>query len=925
MVMTCLMVGQIYASAPSQTLPVPFSKSKVSTSSSSKTTTKSPKESVSKRPTSEEAIKLGTNYPDIAYLLGWNPQSSASNMCSGYYRESPSDYSLKPIPGTDNNPSKNPTQIQADNTIFQRGGRSVLTGDVLVAQLGRQLQADKAVLYPPAGSKKTQVQVIDLFGNVRVQEPGKYIVADKAHYNLTTHAGTLDNALYRMSLTQYLAGPNAQEFGYSSSDSDHQTVTTKGGFVNDYGPVAWGKSKKLTQINTNEYNLAKSTFTSCPPMHPSWQIKANTIHLNRDTGRGSAYNSLLYFKGVPVAYTPYINFPIDNRRKTGFLYPVIGYSSDDGLDLQVPIYLNLAPNFDATVTPEIMSQRGLLTTTNLRYLTNSSKVNLDLSFIPHDSEFKSFKSSSASTFGGSTNPATSSELNNLLNDENYRGAISFDDQTQFDEHWSGQAHVNLVSDDYYLNDFSTSLDQSLTNQLLNQAQAQYQGEHWNFTGNVQAYQTLHPVDQSTVINAYTMAPQFTATANYPDLPHGLDLGFDGEYVDFLKDANPGQPNQPAEGQRLNVQPSLSLPIRWGLSGYLTPKVQLQATQYFLYNAGVTNPYLPVGPTNLSQKDRNPSRVLPIASVDGGLYFDRQTHLFGKTYTETLEPRAFYLYVPYENQDNIPLFDTSLQAFTYDLLWQTNRFAGTDRQGDANQVSLGVTTRFLDNATGEQKASASLGEIVYFQNRRVTLCRTSGCSDPVNVIGVTSNSEPVSPLAAQTSYRLNRYWNATVDVAYDPNFHQLENTAVNFQFMTDPRHIINVGYNYIKNGDVLVAGPGGFARASTSLNDLSQPYVSFAWPIYHAWSAIGSFTYNISHDYGQDYFAGIQYNTCCWAFRTVASRQYDHLDQNNNPVFDKAVYIQLLLKGLGSIGTGNPYSTLTGDIPGYKDPFAKSLF
>lgn len=857
----------------------------------------------------------------LAQMLGWVPGTDAASspgclLCGGHYVVSPL-HSGVARPGQ--NPKDQPTQISADQTLLSRNGVSALQGQVVVSQVGQEVQSELAYLYPDPDphSKAYQLQNIDLIGQVLLRQNNQILMGDSGHYNLRNGSGTLSNATFEIKLNTpdptLLPSPPA---------AIPEVITDK----NIWEPlVGWGQAETIDQINPNLYKLQQSTYSTCVPTDPSWKLRASSMDLDKLTGRGESWNNLVYIEGVPLLYIPYMNFPIDKRRKTGFLYPTVGYESDNGFEASVPFYFNLFPNYDLLLTPEYMSERGVLTQGNFRYLQGGTNGTLQFGFIPADQGFKSFQGSSAYSFAGSNDPTIAARLNTLENDSDNRGAISWQNSSTFNENWSSTVNYNWASDDYYLNDFGGSLQQITTNQLQQQVTLNYEGEHWDFLGNVENYQTLHPVNQSTVFNSYAELPQFLLTSNYPDLPYGLDFASSTEYVDFWEQKNPGQISSPAQGSRINFQPSLSLPLTWGRSGYITPKLQLQATQYLLYDAGVSNPFVPTSASNPAFNQLDPTRVLPIFDIDSGLYFDKQTHLFGQNYTQTLEPRLMYLYVPYQNQDDIPLFDTSLPAFDYNQLFQTNRFSGTDRLSNANQISLGVTTRFLDEATGLQKASASIGQILYFEDRKVTLCRTVGCTDPAYLLGVLPNDSLTSPVAGQVTYNMTQHWSALGNVAWQPgqSLGGMQTANATLSYERDPQHVLNLGYSYLRNGDTILSAPNGVltpVSPSGAENNFNQPYVSFAWPITDHWSTMGYIGYDISHHYAQQYFGGLQYNSCCYAVRLVASRQFQNLNQYNQPVMNNIYYAQFLLKGLGSVGSGNP-NGLVSQIAGYKDPFA----
>ncbi len=284
---------------------------------------------------------------------------------------------------------------------------------------------------------------------------------------------------------------------------------------------------------------------------------------------------------------------------------------------------------------------------------------------------------------------------------------------------------------------------------------------------------------------------------------------------------------------------------------------------------------------------------------------------------------YYLYVPYHNQRDIPLFDSSLQPFSFNQLFLTNRFAGSDRIGDANQVSLALTTRFLDNDTGDEKFSAGVGIIRYFQERRVTLCTTLvGCADDIPYsVGSSSRKSPVSPFVGQATYHFNTDWSVTGNAAWDPNNAQTQNGTASFQYSPLPNHIFNLGYNFIRQGDIFTLPTDKTPpKVGDPRFNLSQPTTSFAWPINDRWNVLGSFSYSLNQNHALTYFSGVEYNSCCWAIQVVVARQFSAFDVLGTPQYNTGVYVQWAFKGLAKIAANDPTSLLMNNIPGYQDNF-----
>ncbi|MFN7097951.1 MAG: LPS-assembly protein LptD, partial [Gammaproteobacteria bacterium] len=548
------------------------------------------------------------------------------------------------------------------------------------------------------------------------------------------------------------------------------------------------------------------------------------------------------------------------------------------------------------------TDRGLQMNAEFRYLTTDSSGNIHGSFLPDDKEFADFQSDAQ------TNPSytTSPGLGQLENDSDNRYLISLQDTREYSKNWSSYLYVNQVSDDYYFEDFNNDPAQITQNQLINQGDVYYNSQHWHFTGQMEGYQTLHPINQSYVANQYRELPELVLNGQYPDFGDDFSFNVNNQFDDFTIVQDPVAGTQP-EGTRLNITPDLSRPQNW-MWGFFKPDLQLSMTQYNLSDQ-------PTGEAN------NISRVLPILDIDSGLFFDKNTTWFGHQYQQTLEPRLFYLYVPYANQNDIPLFDTSVQPFSFSQLFQTNRFTGLDRIGDANQVSLAVTSRFIDQQTGDEKLRASIGEIYYFEERHVTISTDSDALDLVTRDNQVPNNTLISPVAAELDYFINKNWNVTTNVAWDPNYQQTNNANVMFQYKTDNRHILNLGYTFLRGGDAFVPPDGSTIPTNSSKNNLNQTDFSTVWPIARNWTFLARWNYNISHDYPQTYFAGVQYDACCWSFRAIVGREFNYLDNNDKPQFDNQIYFQIALKTLGSVGSSNPTSLLS-NIPGYTDTFGQ---
>lgn len=821
---------------------------------------------------------------EIIKQLGWVPDTKM--ICNGYYEDP-----LAAFSGIAINDLKNaPVEINADQISLQQTNTSVLQGHVTVTQPGRSIQANEVKLN--RDDKTGEAKTANLNGNVVLREPNKIVIANQGQVELKTHAGNLVDVLYRLLV------------GSANSVSNTNTRT----LLN-----AWGEANTAEQDSSGKIKLQNTTYTTCAPTANTWHVSANQIYLDPEAGVGTAHHTWISLQNIPVFYSPYLTFPIDNRRRSGFLFPNLSHSSLSGYGLSVPYYWNIAPNYDLLITPQLLTKRGLQINGLFRYLVESGQGSFNVGFIPDDREFAHFKNDSSETY-----PATTPGLNKLLNRNNNRGFFTWQDTHTLAPRWISTINYNYVSDDYYLQDFG-GINVMAQNQLLRQAKINYVGDTWNFMVNLQGYQTLHLINQSVVTNAYQKLPELSLNGSFTNQALGLNYQFINQLVYFRRDANPGEDVRPPETLRLNIQPSVDLPFIWS-AGYLKPTLQLSAKSYQISNQ-------PAGFAN------NIQRVIPMLSIDSGLYFDRHTQWKNHNYQQTLEPRLFYLYVPYRNQDMIPVFDSALIPFSYDSLFLTNRFSGYDRIGDANQIALALTTRFLDEASGAEKFRASIGELFYFRDRKVGLCGSvdsivnsslgATCYTPDTLAGMTSLTETTSPIAAQMRYSFSEHWNTTANVAWDPNTGQTISGNLNLQYQPTTNRVFNINYNYLRFGDMIT--DTAFSVAPNShRNDLNQGGFSLGWPVGEHWAAVGGWNYNFGRSYFQTYFYGLQYDSCCWSMRVIAGRTFSSLNENGNPYFNNTVYLQWQLKGLGTVGNGDPSNLLLNNIPGYQDRFKANL-
>jgi LPS-assembly protein len=588
-------------------------------------------------------------------------------------------------------------------------------------------------------------------------------------------------------------------------------------------PPARGEARR-TEFDGPDRTLFKQVrFTTCPAGQDSWFLHSGELTLDTAEDLGTAYHAWVEFQGVPIFYFPYINFPISDRRKSGFLIPQAGYSDKRGVELATPYYFNLAPDYDDTLTPRLLSDRGLQLHNEFRHLGRRSTTLLDLEYLADDRVYG-----------------------------DYRAAGVFQHRNQLSRRWAANVDLRRVSDDSYVTDFRDSINLTSETHLPQVAEALYRGPFLNFSTRVTDYQTIDPTIPPAS-QPYARLPQLLFTTNDRGIPNRPRGSLEGEWVNFERDDS-------VTGGRLNLSAGVALPLANSYA-FLTPRVLARGTQYALRDA---------------PGDTDPSTTAGVFSLDSGLFFERDSAWGDRRYVQTLEPRIYYLYVPYRNQDAQPNFDTTLPDFSFFNLFRDNRFIGGDRIGDANQLSLAVSTRWLDEEDGAEQLRASLGQITYFADRQVGL--PAGGSEPgPSAIGIGDVAH--SNIVAELGARLFGSWYGQATVEIDERTHVAQRHGAYVQYQPARDRILTFGERYTRD-------------------QLRQTDVSAQWPLATRWTVIGRSLYSQRDHRSVESYAGLEYNACCWALRVFATQRF--AAEENRQV--NSVQLQLQLAGLSKLGS-----------------------
>ena len=707
-------------------------------------------------------------------------------------------------------------------------------------------------------------EISSYFGNVVIKHADQQLSSDNANYDSV--AKTLDihgDAYY--SDDDLTVHTNAGTFDLDSDQAKLRDVL----FIAPSAPLR-GHASAVIRDSKTVSRYQDVAYTSCPPGSQDWVIHASELKIDKEDGEGIAKNAWLEFKGAPVFYSPYMSFPTDNNRKSGFLAPSFGSTQRSGINFGMPYYWNIAPNYDATFKPRYLTKRGILLAGDFRYLTESSQGQTNLELLPDD----------------------------YLKQNQPRYFASVKNTTRFTDKVHANVDLNYVSDKNYFAELGSALSLPNFSYLKSQADVGYYGDMMNAVARIENYQSIDKYLTGNKL-PYRKLPEIDIhfKHEFNQLPVPVNVALNNEFVYF-------QHSSLLNGQRSNIKPSVSMPLQ-SESAYITPKASLQYTNYFL-----SDPLI-------SGSSSQISRTLPIFSTDSGMTFERNVNLGGKGFLNTIEPRLFYLYIPRKDQKDIPIFDTSAYDIWFNTLFRENRFSGLDRIQDANQVTMAVSSRLIDEHTGKERAKFSLGNILYFQDRQVQapfyIQKNDANGKPtLETFTPPTETGSFSNVIGELSAQINDHVAIDSGIQFDPYQNDISRGKAILHLTNQPNEIINVGYRYRKIAPTIIPN-----RA----NDIIQSDMSFHYPIYDNWSAVGRWQYSLLYNSTQESFLGIEKENCCWRFRVVGRRYVNNLNVFSNGadvqgVSQTGIFFQVELKGL--TGMGEKLDTfLEQNIYGYR--------
>nr|WP_255595612.1 LPS assembly protein LptD [Lysobacter sp. BMK333-48F3] len=746
--------------------------------------------------------------------------------------------------------------------------------------------------------------------NVRLSRGDQFLGTDKLTYNQESGKYTAEGHVRYQDSSMRLVAERAE--GDQNADQhridevDYQLTARRGN----------GGAERI-ELNGAKGSLHGSTYSTCAPNQRAWELRAHRIDIDTAEGMGVARSATLRIGKVPVLYVPWFVFPVDDRRRTGLLYPNISMSGKNGFDWRQPIYLNLAPNYDATLYPRYMARRGGSIGGEFRWLYENGSGEVSANWMPHDD----LPNKDPQRYTDYRRNDPSGRLFEIPKDRrpvNNRGEFALKASHRLDGTWYAGANLAWVSDKYYLQDFSNSLYGQSAISLRSEIGLYGRGRYWDASFTADHNQLADFTLQENSL-AYDRLPRATFHWAQP-WNRWVETGVDTEAVRFQHEDmkfTPGDPAAPIGlrreipgGSRFDVKPYVSFPLE-GASWYIRPKLAYRYTAYELdgelaaqlanqqadayvsAHSGDTNPPVKTDALVRSFYNKSPTRSLPITSIDAGMYFDRHTEIRGESYLHTLEPRVFYLRAPYRDQAGLPLFDTNPMSFSWGALFRDNRYSGADRQTDANQLTTALTTRLISEADGRERLAASIGQIQYFDDIRVT----AGAEQPIK--------QGKSAWVADVSVSPSDRWTINATYQWDPRLRSEDVASLRARYLFGNSGVVNFAYRYRRN---LAVSPN--ARREER-DQYEQADFSFLYPINDNWSVVGRYYYSLKDKRPLEQIAGVQWESCCLAVRAIARRYQRNRSEDLNSSFQ----VEFELKGLGSAGQ-NTERVLRRAILGY---------
>lgn len=744
----------------------------------------------------------------------YSQQGMAADLASQCMLGIPS-YDRPLVQGDTNNL---PVTITADHAGGNYPDNATFTGNVDINQGNSRLQADEVQLHQkqPEGAA-APVRTVDALGNVHYDDNQVILKGPKGWANLNTK----DTNVW---------------------EGDYQMVGRQGR----------GNADLMKQRGENRYTILENgSFTSCLPGSNTWSVVGSEVIHDREEQVAEIWNARFKLGPVPVFYSPYLQLPVGDKRRSGFLIPNAKYSTTNYFEFYLPYYWNIAPNMDATITPHYIHKRGGIQWQNeFRYLSQAGSGLMELDYLPSDKVFND---------------------EHPTEGDRHRWLYYWQHSGVMDQVWRFNVNYTKVSDPYYFNDFDSKYGSSTDGYATQIFSAGYAIQNFNATVSTKQFQVFSNQTRST----YGAEPQLDVNWYQNDVGP-FDTRVYGQAVHFVN-TNSDMP----EATRVHLEPTINLPLSNDWAS-LNTEAKMMATHYQQKNLDwYNNRY----GTDLEE---SVNRVLPQFKMDGKLIFERDMNL-ANGYTQTLEPRMQYLYVPYRDQSKIQNYDSSFLQSDYSGLFRDRTYGGLDRIASANQVTTGVTTRVYDDAAVE-RFNVSVGQIYYFTEAR---------TGDDNINWEKDNKTGALVWAGDTYWRMTDRWGLRGGLQYDTRLDNVATSSTSIEYRRDEDRMLQLTYRYASPEYIQATLPN-YATAEQYKDGISQVGGAASWPIADRWSIVGAYYFDTNTSKPADQMVGLQYNSCCYALRVGYERKLNGWDTTNNQSkYDNVIGFNVELRGLSS--------------------------
>jgi len=715
-----------------------------------------------------------------------------------------------------------PVTINADHAKGNYPDDAVFTGNVDIAQGNSRLQADEVQLHQKqAEGQPAPVRTVDALGNVHYDDNQVILKGPKGWANLNTK----DTNVW---------------------EGDYQMVGRQGR----------GKADLMKQRGENRYTILENgSFTSCLPGSNTWSVVGSEVIHDREEQVAEIWNARFKLGPVPVFYSPYLQLPVGDKRRSGFLIPNAKYSTKNYFEFYLPYYWNIAPNMDATITPHYMHRRGgIMWENEFRYLTQAGAGLMELDYLNSDRVYD----------------------DEHPNDDNSRRWLFYWQHAGvMDQVWRFNVDYTKVSDSSYFNDFDNKYGSSTDGYATQKFSVGYAVQNFDATVSTKKFQVFDDQNNSS----YSAQPQLDVNFYQNDVGP-FDTRIYGQAVHFVN-TNDDMP----EATRVHLEPTINLPLsnQWGS---INTEAKLMATHYQQTNLDWYNN----NQDNVNKLDDSANRVMPQFKVDGKLVFERDMEMLAPGYTQTLEPRAQYLYVPYRNQSHIYNYDSSLLQADYSGLFRDRTYGGLDRIASANQVTTGVTSRVYDDAAVE-RFNISVGQIYYFTESR---------TGDDNIKWENDDKTGSLVWAGDTYWRISDRWGLRGGIQYDTRLDSVATSSSSIEYRRDENRMLQLNYRYASPEYIQATLPSYYSTADQYKNGISQVGAVASVPIAERWSIVGAYYFDTNVNKVADSMLGLQYNSCCYAIRVGYERKLNGWDDTQkHAVYDNSIGFNIELRGLSS--------------------------